>query len=36
MSEITVKQLADTVNTPVDKLLEQLNAAGIKVKKADD
>lgn len=36
MSKITVKQLAETVNTPVEKLLEQLNAAGIKVKKAAD
>ncbi|NVK21479.1 MAG: translation initiation factor IF-2, partial [Kangiellaceae bacterium] len=36
MSDITVKKLAETVKTPVDKLLEQLNAAGIKVKNADD
>ncbi len=29
MSEVTVKQLADVVKTPVDKLLEQLSEAGL-------
>ncbi len=29
MAEVTVKQLADTVGTPVDKLLEQLKDAGV-------
>ena len=32
MSELTVAQLAENVGTPVEKLLEQLSAAGIKVK----
>lgn len=32
----TVKEFAETLNTPVDKLLEQLEAAGSKVKSADD
>ena len=32
MSELTVAQLAETVGTPVEKLLEQLKAAGISVK----
>ncbi len=36
MSDITVKKLAESVKTPVDKLLEQLAAAGIKVKNEDD
>ncbi len=36
MSDITVKKLAESVKTPVDKLLEQLAAAGIKVKGEDD
>lgn len=30
MAEVTVKQLAEVVNTPVEKLLEQLSAAGLK------
>ena len=29
MSEVTVKQLADVVNTPVEKLLEQFSEAGL-------
>ncbi|HEY9030436.1 MAG TPA: translation initiation factor IF-2 [Kangiella sp.] len=36
MSKITVRDLADTVKTPVEKLMEQLSAAGIKVKGPDD
>ncbi|GAA4361496.1 translation initiation factor IF-2 [Kangiella marina] len=36
MSDTTVKQFADTLNTPVEKLLEQLDAAGSKIKSADD
>ncbi|WP_223670146.1 translation initiation factor IF-2 [Kangiella shandongensis] len=36
MSETTVKQFAETLNTPVDKLLEQLEAAGSKIKSADE
>lgn len=36
MSEMSVKKLAETVDTPVDKLLEQLKEAGIQVKGADD
>jgi translation initiation factor IF-2 len=36
MSDITVKHLAESVNTEVSKLVEQLNEAGIKVKTGDD
>ncbi|OED34432.1 translation initiation factor IF-2 [Chromatiales bacterium (ex Bugula neritina AB1)] len=36
MAEVTVKQLADTVGTPVDKLLEQLKDAGVAKTAADD
>ncbi|ACV25726.1 translation initiation factor IF-2 [Kangiella koreensis] len=36
MSKITVRDLADTVKTPVEKLMEQLSAAGIKVKGPED
>lgn len=36
MSKITVKDLAETVKTPVEKLMEQLSAAGIKVKGPED
>jgi len=36
MSDTTVKQFADTLNTPVEKLLEQLSAAGSKIKSADE
>ncbi len=35
MSEVTVKQLAEAVGTPVDRLLEQLGEAGISVSNAD-
>ncbi|TCS38216.1 translation initiation factor IF-2 [Reinekea marinisedimentorum] len=36
MSEVTVKQLADSVGTPVDKLLTQMKAAGLSQKKESD
>ena len=36
MSNITVKQLADVVGTPVEKLLVQLNEAGVEVSSAED
>ena len=36
MAEVTVKQLADTVGTPVDKLLEQLKDAGVAKTAAED
>ena len=36
MSNITVKDLAETVGTPVKTLLSQLKQAGIEVKKGDD
>jgi translation initiation factor IF-2 len=36
MSNITVKELAQTVGTPVDTLIAQLKEAGIKVKGPDD
>ena len=29
MSDVTVEQLADTVGTPVDRLLKQISNAGI-------
>ena len=32
MSEVTVKQLAETVGTPVERLLEQCKEAGLKLK----
>ena len=35
MSEVTVKQLADVVKTPVEKLLVQLSEAGLKFNAAD-
>jgi translation initiation factor IF-2 len=35
MSNVTVEQLAGVVGVPVDRLMEQLKEAGIKVKKAD-
>ncbi len=35
MSEVTVKQLAEAVGTPVERLLEQLGEAGISVSGAD-
>ena len=34
MAELTVAKLAETVGTPVEKLLEQLKDAGIAVKGA--
>lgn len=36
MAEMTVKQLADTVGTPVERLLVQLQESGVKKSKADD
>ncbi|KPK39094.1 MAG: translation initiation factor IF-2 [Gammaproteobacteria bacterium SG8_47] len=36
MSEVTVKQFADVVGIPVDRLLEQLEEAGIRARDADD
>ena len=36
MTNVTVKQLAGVVGTPVDRLLEQLRDAGIEVSGADD
>lgn len=36
MSQITVQQLAEQVDTPVEKLLAQLNEAGVKVSAAGD
>lgn len=33
MADVTVKQLADTVGTPVDRLLRQMNEAGLPHKK---
>jgi len=36
MADVTVKQLADTVGTPVEKLLQQLNDAGVEKNDADD
>ncbi|MEN8130544.1 MAG: translation initiation factor IF-2 associated domain-containing protein, partial [Pseudomonadota bacterium] len=36
MTEVTVKQLADVVGTPVNRLLEQLEEAGLPISKADD
>ncbi len=35
MTETTVKQLADVVNTPVDKLIEQLSEAGLEFNAPD-
>ncbi|MBA2410764.1 MAG: translation initiation factor IF-2 [Gammaproteobacteria bacterium] len=35
MSEVTVKQLAEVVGTPVERLLEQLKDAGLGVNQAD-
>ncbi|MCK8515925.1 translation initiation factor IF-2 [Methylonatrum kenyense] len=35
MSEVTVKQFAETVGTPVDRLLSQLNEAGVDIQDAD-
>ncbi len=36
MSEVTVKQLAEVLNVPLDTLLGQLESAGIAAKNADD
>jgi translation initiation factor IF-2 len=36
MTEVTVKQLADVVGTPVSRLLEQLEEAGLPISKPDD
>jgi len=36
MAEMTVKQLADVVGTPVDRLLEQLEEAGVGKSSGDD
>ncbi|MCW8962784.1 MAG: translation initiation factor IF-2 [Gammaproteobacteria bacterium] len=36
MSGVSVKQLADLVGTPVEKLLEQLSEAGLNMSSADD
>ena len=36
MSGVSVKQLADLVGTPVEKLLEQLSDAGLSMSSADD
>ena len=36
MSDVTVNQLATVVDTPVDRLLAQLNEAGVKVSNPDD
>ena len=35
MAEVTVKQLADVVGTPVERLLEQIKEAGLKVDSVD-
>ena len=35
MAEVTVKQLADVVGTPVERLLEQIKEAGLKADKSD-
>jgi translation initiation factor IF-2 len=36
MADVTVKQLADTVGTPVDRLLRQMNEAGLPHKSEDE
>jgi translation initiation factor IF-2 len=36
MSDVTVKELAETVGTPVDRLLQQMGAAGLPQKKEVD
>ena len=36
MSEVTVKQLAEDIGAPVERLLKQINDAGLKQKKEDD
>ena len=36
MAEVTVSQFAEALKVPIDRLLAQLDEAGIKVKGADD
>ena len=36
MAEVTVKQLADTVGAPVDRLLKQMQQAGLAHKAEDE
>jgi len=36
MAEVTVKEFAEQIHTPVERLLEQLAEAGVDVSKADD
>jgi len=36
MTDVTVKEFADVVGIPIDRLLSQLSSAGIKTEKADD
>lgn len=36
MAEVSIKQFSETLNLSVDKLLSQLEASGVKGKKADD
>jgi len=36
MSQVTVQKLAESINTPVDKVLEQLKQAGVTVSGPDD
>ncbi len=36
MADMTIKQLAETIHTPVERLLEQMQEAGLKVRSADD
>ncbi len=36
MANVTAKQLSEVIGVSVDKLLEQLHSAGVKVKSADD
>ncbi len=36
MSKVTAKQLSEVIGVSIDKLLDQLNAAGVKVSGADD
>ena len=36
MAQVTVQQLAETVGTPVERLLEQLHEAGLPHRAADE
>ena len=36
MTDVTVKQLADSVGTPVDRLLSHMKEAGLTHKKEDE